>query len=76
MPPEVIGEMPGMQRRVVYLRFSEGWANQMIAEHLGIGPGTVAKYVFDACADSKKTLPEWAIADDPGCDAAGGEEAP
>jgi hypothetical protein len=48
----------------------------MIAEHLGTGPGTVAKHVFDACADSKKARPEWAIADDPGWDAAGGEEAP
>ena len=48
----------------------------MIAEHLGTGPGTAAKYVFDARSDSKKALPEWIIADDPGWDAAGGEEAP
>ena len=47
----------------------------MIAKHLGTGPGTVAKHLFDARADSKKALPEWIIADDPGWDAAG-EEAP
>jgi hypothetical protein len=35
----------------------------------------VAKHVSDACADLKKVLPELAIADDPGRDAAGGEEA-
>ena len=48
----------------------------MIAGHLGTRPGTVAKRVSDACADSKKALPELAIADDPGGGAAGGEEAP
>jgi hypothetical protein len=42
----------------------------------GAGLGTVAKHVSDACADLKKALPELAIADDPGGDAAGGEEAP
>jgi hypothetical protein len=76
MPPEVIGEMPGIRRRVAYLRFSKGWANRMIAEHLGTGPGTAAKHVLDSRADSKKALPEWIIADAPGWDAAGGEEAP
>jgi hypothetical protein len=44
----------------------------MIAGHLGTRPGTVAKHVSDACADLKKALPELAIADDPGRDAAGG----
>ena len=48
----------------------------MIAEHLGTGPGTVAKHVFDACADSKKALPERTFAGEPGWDAAGGQEAP
>ena len=48
----------------------------MIAGHLGNRPGTVAQHVSDACADAKKALPELAIADDPGGDAAGGEEAP
>jgi len=47
----------------------------MIAEHLGTRPGTVAKHVSDAGANLKKALPELAIADDPGGDAAGGEEA-
>jgi len=42
----------------------------------GTRPGTVAKHVSDACADLSKTLPELAIADDPGGDATGGEEAP
>jgi hypothetical protein len=48
----------------------------MIAGHLGTRPGTVAKHVSDTCAGLKKALPELAIADDPGGDAAGGEEAP
>ena len=48
----------------------------MIAEHLGTRPGTVAQHVSDACADLRKALPELAIADDPGGNAAGGEEAP
>ena len=48
----------------------------MIAGHLGTRPGTASKHVSDACADLKKTLPELAIADDLGRDAAGGEEAP
>ena len=48
----------------------------MIAEHRGTRPGTAAKHVSDACADLKKALPELAIADDPGGEAAGGEEAP
>jgi hypothetical protein len=47
----------------------------MIAEHLGTRPGMVGRHVSDACADLKKALPELAIADDPGGDAAGGEEA-
>jgi hypothetical protein len=38
--------------------------------------GHGGKHVFDACADSKKALPEWTIADDPGWDAAGMLEAP
>jgi len=40
--------MPGIRRRVAYLRFREGWTNRMIAEHLGPGPGTVTKHVSDA----------------------------
>ena len=48
----------------------------MIAGHLGTRPGPVAKHVSDVCADLKKALPELAIADAPGGDAAGGEEAP
>jgi hypothetical protein len=48
----------------------------MITGHLETRQGTVAKHVFDACADLKKALPELAIADDPGGGAAGGEEAP
>ena len=48
----------------------------MIAEHLGNRPGTAAKHVSDSCADLKKALPELAIANDPGVEAAGGEEAP
>jgi len=48
----------------------------MIAEHLATVPGTVAQHVSDACADLKKALPELTIADDPGGDAASGEEAP
>jgi hypothetical protein len=48
----------------------------MIAGQLGTRPGTAAKRVSDACADLKKALPELAIADDLGGDAAGGEEAP
>ena len=48
----------------------------MIAGHLGTRQATAAKHVSDACADLKKALPELAIADDPGGDAAGGEEAP
>ena len=48
----------------------------MIAEYLRTRPGTAAKHVSDACADLKKALPDLAIADDPGGDAAGGEEAP
>ena len=71
----VIGEMPGIRRRVAYLRFREGWTNQMIAGHLGTRPGTAAKHVSDACADLKQALPELAMADDPGGAAAGGEEA-
>ena len=47
-----------------------------IAEHLGTRPGTAAQHVSDSCADVKKALPELAIAEDPGGDAAGGEEAP
>jgi hypothetical protein len=47
----------------------------MIADHLGARPGTAAKHVSDACADPTKALPGLAIADDPGGDAAGGEEA-
>ncbi len=46
----------------------------MIVGHLGTRQG--GKHVSDACADLKKALPELAIADDPGGDAAGGEEAP
>jgi DNA-directed RNA polymerase specialized sigma24 family protein len=61
-----IGEMPGIRRRVAYLRFHEGWANRLIAGHLGTRPGTAAKHVSDACADLKKALPELAMADDPG----------
>jgi hypothetical protein len=38
--------------------------------------GHGGKHVSDACADLKKALPGLAIADDPGGDAAGGEEAP
>ncbi len=34
-----IGEMPGIRRRVAYLRFREGWANRLIAGHLGTRPG-------------------------------------
>ena len=68
--------MPGIRRRVAYLRFREGWTNRMIAEHLATVPGTVAQHVSDACADLKKALPELTIADDPGGDAASGEEAP
>jgi hypothetical protein len=48
----------------------------MIAEHLGTGPGHGGKARIRTCADSKKALPEWTIADDPGWNAAGGEEAP
>jgi DNA-directed RNA polymerase specialized sigma24 family protein len=48
----------------------------MIAGHLGTRPGTVATHVSDACAELKKALPESAIANDPGGDAAGGQEAP
>src|SRR2546429_3388609 len=33
----MIGEMPGIRRRVAYLRFREGWANRLIAGHLGPG---------------------------------------
>jgi hypothetical protein len=50
--------------------------NRMIAGHLGTRPDTVAKHVSDACAGLKKALPELAIANDPGGDAAGGKEAP
>lgn len=45
----------------------------MIAGHLGIRPGTVARHASDACADLNKALPELAMADDPGGGAAGGE---
>jgi hypothetical protein len=38
--------------------------------------GRGGKALSDSCADLKKALPELAIADDPGGDAAGGEEAP
>jgi hypothetical protein len=48
----------------------------MIAGHPGTRQGTVAEHISDACAHLKKALPELAIADDPGGDAAGGEEAP
>jgi hypothetical protein len=50
--------------------------NRMIAKHLGTRPGTAAEHASDSCADLKKALPELAIADDPGGEAAGGEEAP
>ena len=50
-------------------------ANRMIAGHLGTRPGMVATHVSDAGADVKKAMTEPAIADDPGGDAAGGEEA-
>ena len=33
----VIGEMPGIRRRVAYLRFHEGWTNRMIASIWGLG---------------------------------------
>ena len=48
----------------------------MIAEHPGTRPGTAGKHVSDSRADLQEALPELAIADDPGGDAAGGEEAP
>jgi hypothetical protein len=65
-----------MRRRVACLRFHKGWTNRPIAGHLGNRPVTAAKHVSDACADVTKALPELATADDPGGDAAGGEEAP
>ena len=46
-----------------------------LAEYLGLGPGTVATHVSDACADLKKALPDLAIVDDPDGHPAGGEEA-
>ena len=39
----VIGEMPGIRRRVAYLRLHEGWANRMIARQPGARPGTARK---------------------------------
>ncbi len=73
----VIDEMPEMRRRVAYLSFHDGWANQRIADHLGISPDTVGKHVFGARADLRKALPEMSITDDQDGEAdAGGEEAP
>jgi RNA polymerase sigma-70 factor (ECF subfamily) len=74
---KVISEMPEMRSRVAYLKFHEGWKNQVIAGYLGISPGTVGKHAWDARADLKKALPEMSFADDHDGEADGdGEEAP